>query len=101
MDFKTPDDVCRSTSGGGAVFVDKNGAKERLQVRFGSERLSSEKKQSRIKIQIEFARIWHYCNTSNSTLYYDADGSGSAQSGVAIAVLTGVTSLNDTKLWLF
>jgi hypothetical protein len=40
-------------------------------------------------------------NTSNSTLYYDADGSGTAQSGVAIAVLSGVTSLGVGDLWLF
>jgi methionine-rich copper-binding protein CopC len=39
-------------------------------------------------------------NTSNSTLYYDADGSATAQSGVAIAVLTGVTSLSFSDLWL-
>ena len=40
-------------------------------------------------------------NTSNSTLYYDADGSATAQSGVAIAVLTGVTSLSISDLWLY
>jgi hypothetical protein len=40
-------------------------------------------------------------NTSNSTLYYDADGSNAAQSGVAIAVLTGVTSLSFSDLWLY
>jgi Ca2+-binding RTX toxin-like protein len=40
-------------------------------------------------------------NTSNSTLYYDADGSGTSQSGVSIAVLSGVTSLSVSDLWLF
>jgi Ca2+-binding RTX toxin-like protein len=40
-------------------------------------------------------------NTSNSTLYYDADGSATAQAGVAIAVLTGVTSLSFSDLWLY
>jgi len=39
-------------------------------------------------------------NTSNSTLYYDSDGSATAQSGVAIAVLTGVNSLIISDLWL-
>lgn len=40
-------------------------------------------------------------NTSNSTLYYDADGSAAAQSGVAIAVLTGITSLSATDLLIY
>jgi Ca2+-binding RTX toxin-like protein len=40
-------------------------------------------------------------NTSNSTLYYDADGSGTAQAGVAIAVLTGVTTLIVADLLLY
>lgn len=40
-------------------------------------------------------------NTSNSTLYYDADGSATAQSGVAIAVLTGITSLSATDLLIY
>jgi Ca2+-binding RTX toxin-like protein len=40
-------------------------------------------------------------NTSNSTLYYDADGSGTAQAGVAIAVLTGVTTLSVADLLLY
>jgi methionine-rich copper-binding protein CopC len=40
-------------------------------------------------------------NTSNSTLYYDADGSATAQAGVAVAVLTGVTSLSFSDLWLY
>jgi hypothetical protein len=40
-------------------------------------------------------------NTSTSTLYYDVDGSSSAQSGVAIAVLTGVTSLSFSDLLLY
>lgn len=40
-------------------------------------------------------------NNSNSTLYYDADGSATTQSGVAVAVLTGVTTLSVTDLWLF
>lgn len=40
-------------------------------------------------------------NTSNSTLYYDADGSGTAQAGVAIAVLTGVTTLSASDMWLY
>jgi Ca2+-binding RTX toxin-like protein len=40
-------------------------------------------------------------NTTNSTLYYDADGSAAAQSGVAIAVLTGITSLSATDLLIY
>ena len=40
-------------------------------------------------------------NTSNSTLYYDADGSATAQAGVAIAVLTGVTSLSASDFLLY
>jgi hypothetical protein len=41
------------------------------------------------------------CNTSHSTLYYDADGSATAQAGVAIAVLTGVSALNASDLLLY
>jgi Ca2+-binding RTX toxin-like protein len=40
-------------------------------------------------------------NTANSTLYYDADGSGTAQSGVAISVLSGVNSLSAADLWMY
>jgi Ca2+-binding RTX toxin-like protein len=40
-------------------------------------------------------------NTSNSTLYYDADGSATVQAGVAVAVLTGVTSLSVADLLLY
>jgi Ca2+-binding RTX toxin-like protein len=40
-------------------------------------------------------------NTSNSTLYYDADGSNTAVTGLAVAVLYGLTSLQFNDLWLF
>lgn len=40
-------------------------------------------------------------NTSNSTLYYDPDGLTGTQTGVAIAVLTSVTSLSAFDLWLY